>query len=122
MKKIKKLPNFPFSSFEGRDYIRRSDIADFFAINFIGRYLVEPDDLLQVYSGKKIEPGSFWSDRNFKQGAHKALLIKSSIKPTKPETCADILRIVVAANTPTTTWLESIKKRARAAIEREREK
>ena len=95
-------------------------LDSWFELNLKGKYIVDPADLVEVYSAGEFTNGaSSWS-KAYADCTHKALLIKSSIQPIKQETCRDVLKALVACEHGPTTELWKVLDRAKAALDREK--
>jgi len=92
-------------------------LDSWFELNLKGKYIVDPDDLVEVYGNDLV-----WHDYQCKGDSQKAILIKSSIEKIEPETPMDVLRdLITWWDVAVTTDCSEFIERAKAALEREGE-
>ena len=58
---------------------------ELFNKDFAGRYLIEPDDLVEIYQDKRVSDYAYFNQVPEINRTHKAFLIKSSIEPIEKD-------------------------------------
>jgi hypothetical protein len=116
---IKKIgrPDWDELYFDGQGSTSHKDaygrLDKWFDATLKDHYAVHKDDLIEI-RGQNNKDHKLWCT-DFKDAPYKAYLIKSSIEPTKQETCADVLREILQ-DYKSITYGQI--KRAKAALER----